>query len=92
MVIASSGKSSVSGSKTSRHRMLQIRGLKEPNSPKERLNENYEDAVSFGRQKSHMNLKPSLTIEDNKDLNMSSEKSGKTLTKSAISRAIGGSI
>lgn len=53
LAIASTGASSVSGSKSvaSRHRMLHIRGLKDLTSPKERLNEDFLAAVSEIRTK-----------------------------------------
>jgi hypothetical protein len=41
----------MNGSKTSRHRMLHIRGLKDISSPKERLNEDFSAAVSEIRTK-----------------------------------------
>jgi len=69
--------------------MLNIRGVNSLNSPKERLNEDVAEAISEIRLRSLVNMKPGLKIDNQ---NTASEKSAKTLTKSAISRAIGGSI
>lgn len=80
--------------------MLQIRGLKEQATPKERLNEDHDQAVSEIRRtidnKPKLNLGAdgaldSLSGQVSVKSGLQSHKSSKSLTKSVISRILNAS-